>query len=563
MGPRQGRPASHYVPKPHLAPVPDTIAPRSRRKWRRLMEASVSTAYPRVQSSAPRIGALARRLAFWCVATLLVVAFGASSGPLVVQAAPATGNPTIKVEGPLASVVASPLSLTPAFDPSITDYVLRCAAGTNTIQLKLSASLGARVNVTGTNGSSIVLQQSLVENQALILDSHGPKNPGGTQYWIRCLPHDFPELSVTRPGNPAPGWYLTGDLGSTSGGSTYTMVLDNHGTPVWYRTSVRSGSANATLLAQDQITWASFIINNPDGAFEVYDLKSQTTRWITRAGLVLDFHELQPLPNGDLMLVASPLRANVNLTAVGGPLSGYLSDCLLFEVDPLGRVVWSWRASDHIAVGESTHPVPFGIGLLTAYDAFHCNSIDVDLASGNILLSARHTSAVYRIDKASGRIIWKLGGNVMTGDGEQILKIVDDQDGTFNAQHDARFQPNGDVSLYDDESFTTHVAARAVQYHISVRDGTAALVWSFQSPDGRNSAATGSFRRLHGGTDNVIGWGVKTPTLFTEVDQNGNVLLDVTFTHGEIAYRVIKVQADALNHDLLRATAGLPPAPLP
>ena len=43
-------------------------------------------------------------------------------------AAPQSGNPP---SGSTAgsNVVASPLTLTPAFDPSITDYVVRCEAG--------------------------------------------------------------------------------------------------------------------------------------------------------------------------------------------------------------------------------------------------------------------------------------------------------------------------------------------------------------------------------------------------------------------------------------------------
>jgi hypothetical protein len=64
---------------------------------------------------------------------------------------------------------------------------------------------------------------------------------------------------------------------------------------------------------------------------------------------------------------------------------------------------------------------------------------------------------------------------------------------------------------------------------------------------------------LNGGTDNVIAWGNKSKTLFTEVDAAGNVMLNVTFPSGEVAYRVIKVAPAALDHNLLRETAGLPP----
>ena len=43
------------------------------------------------------------------------------------------------------------------------------------------------------------------------------------------------------------------------------------------------------------------------------------------------------------------------------------------------------------------------------YDYFHLNSIQ-QLPDGRILISSRHTWAVYSIEKKSGRIAWELGG---------------------------------------------------------------------------------------------------------------------------------------------------------
>jgi hypothetical protein len=169
----------------------------------------------------------------------------------------------------------------------------------------------------------------------------------------------------------------------------------------------------------------------------------------------------------------------------------------------------------------------------------------------------RETDAVYLINKATGTVVWKLGGTPFSREHPQILSIKGDLEGTFHAQHDARFQPNGDISLYDDQSWDPSLAARGVEYHIDTVSGTASLVWSYQAPDGHNSAATGSFRRLNGGTDNLVGWGIKANALFTEVDKAGRALLNVTFAN--ISYRVVKVPTSDLDHQLLRATAGLPP----
>jgi hypothetical protein len=342
------------------------------------------------------------------------------------------------------------------------------------------------------------------------------------------------------------------------------MVLDNNGTPVWYRKSTSAGAFNVTLLSDGSIAWATNggngVGTDPNAAFEDFNLETGATRWLKSPVPPMDFHELEEMPNGDLMMLSSPLKSNVDLTALGFSASATIIDCVVQEVRPNGQLVWEWRASDHISAGESTHPMSTKVNGQSVYDIFHCNSIDTDPDSGDVLLSSRHTDAVYLMDKTSGMIIWKMGGTSPNHDNSEILTLTDDPDGAFHAQHDARFEPNGDISLYDDQTWDVGLAARGVEYHIDTNAGTATLVWSYASPDGVDAVATGSFRRLDGGDDNVIGWGYKANTLFTEVDAAGHVMLNVTYPAGEFAYRVQKVAAAAIDHSLLRATAGLPPA---
>jgi Arylsulfotransferase (ASST) len=479
---------------------------------------------------------------------------------------------TVQVTGsPLSNVTSSPLSLAPVFDQTITDYVWRCQSGTNMLQLTLTAISGGAITVDGHTGPILTVQESLVENQAVIVSAPDPSHPNEPpiQYWIRCLPHDFPQLSAIKPGTPPPGWYLTGNVTPAGGFGTYAMVLDNNGTPVWYRKSASSGVFDVTLLSDGTIAWASGsggFGTNPNAAFEDFNLETEATLWLKSPVSPMDFHELEEMPNGDLMILASPLKSNVDLTALGFSSSATIVDCVVQEVGPSGQLVWQWRASDHISTGESTHPMSTKVNGQSVYDIYHCNSIDTDIVSGDVLLSSRQTDSVYLIDETTSRIIWKMGGNSLNHDDAQILTISDDPVGGFHAQHDARFQPDGDISLYDDQTWDIGLAARGVEYHIDTDAGTATLVWSYASPDGHDAMATGSFRRLDGGNDNVIGWGVKANTLFTEVDADSNVMLNVAFPAGVFAYRVQKVATTAINHSLLRTTAGLRPAvppPLP
>src|SRR6202011_870949 len=170
---------------------------------------------------------------------------------------------------------------------------LRCQSGINTIQLTLAAVSGGAIAVAGRQGSSVTVQESVIENQAVIIsapdrDATSPR----IQYWIRCLPHDFPQLSVTNRWIAPAGWYLTGNINSISGSGAYAMVLDTNGTPVWYRRSAGGSALNVTRLDDGTIAWKSDA-GASTGAFEDYAPATQTTRWLEAPVPPTDLHELE------------------------------------------------------------------------------------------------------------------------------------------------------------------------------------------------------------------------------------------------------------------------------
>ncbi|MDQ4126660.1 MAG: arylsulfotransferase family protein [Actinomycetota bacterium] len=65
-----------------------------------------------------------------------------------------------------------------------------------------------------------------------------------------------------------------------------------------------------------------------------------------------------------------------------------------------GEVLFEWHSLDHISIGESYSPPPENPEY--AHDYFHIDSIDVD-HDGNLIVSARRTSAVYKIDRGAER----------------------------------------------------------------------------------------------------------------------------------------------------------------
>ena len=198
----------------------------------------------------------------------------------------------------------------------------------------------------------------------------------------------FPQLSVTKPGSPPPGSYLTGNLTTAWGAGTFAIVLDANGTPVWYRRTATVGALDVTRLSDHSIAWMAFtgpFGTDLKGAFEVYDLRTRSTSWLAAPTPPTDCHELHLMSNGDLMLLSTPLTPNVDASAFGGSSSSTVVDCMLRSW--IRKATWSGNGARPItSAAESTHPSLYVVGQQPAYDIFHCNSIDTDPISGNVVL---------------------------------------------------------------------------------------------------------------------------------------------------------------------------------
>ena len=130
------------------------------------------------------------------------------------------------------------------------------------------------------------------------------------------------------------------------------------------------------------------------------------------------------------------------------------------------------------------------------------------------------------------------------------MQIVDDPEVAFNLQHDARFLPNGDITVFDDHGATTGVA-RGVEYTINHSANVATM--AFQYVGSAQSQYEGSFRRYPDG-ESVISWGY-IPTdsrILTEINANGQDVLDVAFDN-QVSYRAVKVPLSQLDIGTLRA----------
>jgi hypothetical protein len=212
---------------------------------------------------------------------------------------------------------------------------------------------------------------------------------------------------------------------------------------------------------------------------------------------VADHHDLQFTGNGDHLVGSYVIQSHVDTSAYGGSSDADVVNAELQEVTPAGALVWDWKSQNHISLAETGRWWPSQ----QPYDIVHWNSIEP--ATGSVIASFRHLDAVYKIDKSTGKIVWKLGGAKTP----KSLTVRNDPHGyTFGGQHDARLLPDGTLTVFDNRTRLTQAKPRAVRFRIDEQARTATLLESITDPAVTASNCCGSARRLGSG-DWLIDWG--------------------------------------------------------
>jgi len=313
------------------------------------------------------------------------------------------------------------------------------------------------------------------------------------------------------------------------------MILDKRGKLVWFdqlptplvATNFRPQSfAGHQVLTwwQGPVTLSAFGI----GEGVIADLSYRTLRTVKAGnGYSTDLHEFVLTPSGDALLTSySPVLVHLAGTAPGA-LSPLL-DSIAQEVDVrTGLVVWEWHSFGHIPLADS-YATPANSA---DYDAYHLNSLQL-LPGNRLLVSARDTSAVYLVDRASGRILWRLGGKASS------FRL---QPGArFYFQHDAQMVGPHKVRLFDDEAGPPFEApaSRALILRLDLRRRSAAVLRSYRRPGNHTLAQSeGSVQPLPGGSV-FVGFG--STQFFSEFSATGRLLFDASLPVDDGSYRAYR-----------------------
>ena len=364
------------------------------------------------------------------------------------------------------------------------------------------------------------------------------------------LPVGFPQPIIPTSDNPASGdiflatfhmIVVPNSIGYVPTDEQYCMILDNTGMPAYYK-PVTSMSTDFKVQPNGHLTYY-------DGGAEEY-LEMDTTYTIVNTysagnGFTTDVHELLLLPNGHALLLAQEtVTMDMSKLVRGGYAAASIIGSVIQELDQNKNVVFQWRSLDYIPVTDCTTQD------LTAaeIDYIHGNSLDVD-PDGNILLSSRHTNEVTKINRQTGKIIWRLGGK------ENQFRFTNDPIG-FSEQHCVRRTSAGTLTIFDDGNFHTPPFSRAVEYRMDTTAKTVTMVWQFRHSPDVAAVAMGSVQRLPNG-NTLIGWGATPDAAVTEVTPDGSVALEFQLPDNVVSYRAFRFPWNGAPPD---TSAGSSPA---
>jgi hypothetical protein len=331
----------------------------------------------------------------------------------------------------------------------------------------------------------------------------------------------------------APGYIFVapekGDAGQ--GGS---MILDDRGQVVWFRPLRGPYGRTMNFEAQTYqgrpvLTWGQ-----TPGEYVIFDSSyREIARFTAANGYNGDHHEFLISPQ-DTALITIYNAVPRDLSSVGGSRSGVVWQGIVQELDiQTGEVLFEWQSIDHVGLQE-TYVTP-SEDHYPGIDYFHLNSIDVE-PDNNLLVSARETSAVYKIDRKTGEVIWRLGGkksDFEMGPGTR-----------FAFQHDARRLPDGTISIFDNGSLVFENGtpkaveeSRAIVLDLDEERMSATLVREYTHPDKQYADAAGNMQVLPNGNA-FVGWG--RALAVSEFSKDGELLFDFSVSPENRSYRAFR-----------------------
>jgi hypothetical protein len=198
------------------------------------------------------------------------------------------------------------------------------------------------------------------------------------------------------------------------------------------------------------------IVEREDAVFPVLINWDQYVLW---KGKFVNHHHIHRRKNGNFMFLTFETR-------IMKEHEGVVGADIIVEFDPRRNViVWLWRLLDHVVPEKPKHLL---------FDWSHCNTIEEDSEGRFLYLSARNLNSIFKINRKTGEIVWRLGEK-----GDFKIKGED----MFYNQHSPELQKNGNLLIFDNGTGRPAKYggrySRAVELEIDEDKMKAKAVWSW------------------------------------------------------------------------------------
>ena len=383
--------------------------------------------------------------------------------------------------------------------------------------------------VRATDGTfRFTIQRSYGAIPPPVQRSVAPRQVGDTQSF-RSQPGLTPvSISVDRRDSGAGDVFLTPMHGPTEWGP---MIIGPRGSLIWFDPmpgpyTVASNLQVQRYLGRPVLTfWEGYVnVNSGQGEDVILDRHYKQIATVKAGnGLSADLHEFTITPRGTALVTAYSL-VHWDGSGVGRGNDMDVVNCTVQEIDiRTGNVLFQWDSLDHIGLRDSYLVPDKNPGV--PYDYFHVNSVQQD-SDGNLIISARNTWSVYKLNASTGSVMWKLGGK------HSSFKMGP---GTRTAyQHDALMHPNDVMSIFDDGGWPSHRVSRALFERLDTRTMTARLVHAYEHSPALDANVEGSVQELAHG-DTFVGWG--DAPYFSEFNRHGGEIFDGRLDSANASYR--------------------------
>lgn len=377
-------------------------------------------------------------------------------------------------------------------------------------------------------------------------------------------------------------------------GGKATYLIDSSKTTIHSWTHSRSGGYSVYLLENCNILRTAsagnttFTAGGAAGVVEEVDWAGNIVWQYTYSSTThLSHHDIEPMPNGNVLLVAWEYKSAAQAVQAGFNRSAALWPDHIIEVQPSGTsggtIVWEWHAWDHLIQDYNSakdnygvvadHPelldintgsseVPMGGG-----DWMHINAISYNPELDQIVISSHNLDEIYVIDHSTttAEAATHTGGNSGKG-GDFLYRWGNpsnyDMSGThyFDVVHCSVWVPQGlpgaghIMAFNNRESQSTSMVVEIVPPSDSLGNysrtagtafGPSAPTWTYTA-SGFYSNHLGSCQRLSNGNTFIV---ESTSGYMFEVDSAGSTVW--SYNNGSEIARALRYAADYAGLDSL------------